>query len=113
MEITTATGVAGGETTGPEENEEQTGQQLSGESGQVEKGSGYGAPGEGSGETVPADDGSTIPNSGGTEEDRAAALPGTTGSETGGDQSSGQPATGDTSMGENGTGPSVPDGGES
>lgn len=82
MELTTAAGIAGGETTGPEENEEQNGQQLTSDSGQVEKGSGYGDPGESSGETAAADDGSSISNTSGPEEDRAAALPGTTASET-------------------------------
>src|SRR4051812_23559125 len=115
MEITTATGIASDETTGPEENEEQSGQQLPEESGQVEKGSGYGNPGEGSGETVPADDDSSIPNTGGSEEVRAAALPGTSAGETVSDNDSENAGAGidygGTGMGEYSTGPTVPDGG--
>jgi hypothetical protein len=80
MEITTAAGISVGDTPGPAENEQQEEQQLSGGSGQIEKGSGYGPPGEGSGETVPADEEGN--SSGRLEEDRAASLPGTTAGET-------------------------------
>ena len=57
MEVITATtGLGDGETTPLQENEEHNSQAISNEAGEVEKGSGYGPPGAGSGVTVPADD---------------------------------------------------------
>jgi hypothetical protein len=90
MEITTTGGITDGETVNPSENDEQNDQQISGGGEQVEKGSGYGPPGEGSGETVPADgqESNGAQSIGGSEEDRAASLPGTTGGETAADSDS-------------------------
>lgn len=56
MEMKTAAGKNNNGTNGPAENEEQNDQQATGESKQIEKGLGYGDPGEGSGETVSGND---------------------------------------------------------
>src|SRR4051812_38753349 len=83
MEITTAASTADDENTGYAQNEEQNDQQLNTDSPKIEKGSGYGPPGQGSGKTVSADgEQDDVTGNGGSEEERAEALPGTTAGET-------------------------------